>query len=157
MRLFLKIIIGLLVLYLLALIAFTYEENYRKVIRYLYEILSRNMISFQQPGKYFHFASAEFVFAFCTVITLLFFVLKNQNNRLRILNLILSFVVFSIVTIAYCFLDSFNKLAQCTACPDGTRILTYDVIQYDLLFILSLSISLIPSVVLLIKRKRASL
>jgi len=156
MKLFLKIIIGSIVLYLLGLIAFVYEEHYRKLIRWFYELLSLNRLSFQNHGKYLHFANGAFIFAFCAAFTILFFLLKNQNKRLKFLSLIFSFIIFWLITIIYCFLDSFSKLAECTACQDGTRILAYNEIQYDLIFVLSLSIAIIPVILLKIKKQAVS-
>ena len=135
----------LIVLYLISLAAFIFEEDFRKLIRYLYGSLSSNKISFQQSGKYFHFASGEFLSATCMFFLLLFVLIKNKKNL--IINLILVWVIFCISTILFCFLDGFGKLAECTACDDGTRILTYNEINYDLIFILSLTLSLLPMII----------
>ena len=51
MRFIFKILIGIIVAYFLALIAFTYEENYRELIRNLYQQLTENKITFNNISK----------------------------------------------------------------------------------------------------------
>lgn len=44
----------------------------------------------------------------------------------------------------YFYFDSSIKLLECTACDDGTRVLRYNDIRYDSIFVISLIISLLP-------------
>ena len=72
MRKLIKILVGIIASYFLALFAFTYEENYRELIRNLFQQLTENKISFKNYGKYFHFASGVFISAFVIFIILIF-------------------------------------------------------------------------------------
>jgi amino acid transporter len=159
MKFIFKILIGIFVVYFLALFAFTYEENYRELIRNLYQQLTENKITFKNYGKYFHFASGEFVSAFVIFIISIFIFLKRQENRKRIRNIILGTLLLIITTILFCYIDSNGKLIECTACGDGKRVLGFNDIIYDLIFISSLIFGILPVIITEIKnrnRKKAS-
>ena len=123
MRFILKILIGIVVAYFLAVFAFKYEKNYREIIRNLYQQLSENTISFKNYGKYFHFSSGQFISAFTIFSTLIFSLLKKQENRQRIKNFFVGSILILISTTVFCDVDGFGKLIECTACDDGKRIL----------------------------------
>jgi amino acid transporter len=159
MRNFFKILIGIVVAYFLALLAFTYEENYRDLIRNLYQQLTENKITFKNYGKYFHFASGEFISAFVIFLISIFILLKRLENRQRIRNAILGILLLIISTVIFCYIDSNGKLIECTACDNGKRVLEFNDINYDLIFISSLIFGIIPTVVTEIRnrnRKKAS-
>lgn len=147
MRIFFKILIGIVIAYFLALIAFIYEENYRDLIRNLYQQLTENKISFKNYGKYFHFASGEFISAFVLFIISLFLLLKRQENRQRIKNILFGTLLLIISTIIYCYIDGNGKLIECTACDDGKRVLRYNDINYDLILISSLIFGILPTII----------
>ena len=157
MRFILKILIGIVVAYFLAVFAFTYEENYREIIRNLYQQLSENKITFKNYGKYFHFASGEFISAFTIFSILIFLLLKKQENRQRIKNIIVGSILLIISTIIFCYLDGFGKLIECTACDDGTRILRFNDVNYDFIFISSLIFGILPTIVTEIKNRKKHL
>ncbi len=159
MRMFFKILIGIVVAYFLALFAFAYEENYREFIRNLYELLTENKISFKNYGKYFHFASGEFISAFLIFLVSIFVLLKRQEKKQRVRNIILGIILLIISTITFCYIDSNGKLMECTACNNGKRILEFNDINYDLIFISSLIFGILPTIVTEIinrNRKKAS-
>ena len=140
-----KIISGLIFAYCVFLLAFAYEENYRKLIRYLFKVLTQNKISFYEGIKYVHFASGKFMAAFCLFIFLLVFFLFRQSTIQRIIILFLTVLIFSTSIFTFCYLISLKKLVECTACPYGKRTLFYDEINYDLIFIWSLVFAIIPA------------
>ena len=143
--------------YFLAVIAFTIEENYRELIRNLYQQLTENRITFKNFGKYFHFASGEFVSAFVIFIISIFILLKKQENKKRIRNMILGTLLLIISTILFCYIDSNGKLIECTACDDGKRVLRFNDVKYDLIFISSLIFGILPTIITEIRnRKKAS-
>lgn len=154
MRIFFKILIGIVIAYFLALIAFIYEENYRDLIRNLYQQLTENKISFKNYGKYFHFASGEFISAFVIFIISIFLLLKRQENRQRIKNILFGTLLLIISTIIYCYIDGNGKLIECTACDDGKRVLRYNDINYDLIFISSLIFGILPTIISEIKNRK---
>lgn len=146
MKVFLKIVFWIVILYCISCAALLFEEDYRQFIRYIYENLSSNKLIFHRPGKYFHFASGEFVLAPSLFFLLLYFFLRNRNKKKQILRIITTVILFFVSIVFLSFIDSQEKLAECTACPDGTRVLTYEEINYDLLFIISLILALLPSI-----------
>ena len=96
MRMFFKILIGIVVTYFLALFAFVYGENYREFIRNLYELLTENKITFKYFRKYIYFASGEFISAFVIFSISIFILLKRKKKKQRIKNLILGILLFII-------------------------------------------------------------
>jgi amino acid transporter len=159
MRIFFKILIGIVVAYFLALFAFVYEENYRELIRNLYESLTENKITFKNYGKYFHFASGEFVSAFLIFVVSIFILLKRQERKQRARNIIFGILLLVFTTVTFCYIDSNGKLIECTACDNGERVLAFNDINYDLIFISSLIFAILPAIVTEIKnriRKKAS-
>ena len=153
MRKFTKILIGIIIAYFLALLAFAYEENYRELIRNLFQQLTENKISFKIYRKYFHFASAEFISAFVIFIILIFLLLKRQENKQRKKNILFGTLLLIISTIIFCYVDSNEKLIECTACDDGKRVLRFNDINYDLIFISSLIFGILPTIITEIKNR----
>ena len=157
MRFIFKILIGIVIAYFLALISFTYEENYRELIRNLYQQLTENKITFKNHVKYYHFASGEFVSAFAIFSISIFMLLKRQLNRQRFRNTILGILFLIISTVIFCYIDSNGKLIECTACNNGKRVLEFNDINYDLIFISSLILGILPTIITEIRnRKKAS-
>jgi hypothetical protein len=153
-RFFLSIFIGIIAAYFLALLAFTFEENYREFIRNLYQQLTENKISFKNNVKYLHFASDEFTSAFVIVLISKFILLKRLENRQRIINIVLGMLLIIISTIIICYLDSNGKLIECTACNNGKRVLGFNDINYDFIFITSLLFGILPAIVTEIKNRK---
>ena len=147
MRKLIKILVGLIAAYFLALLAFAYEENYRELIRNLFQQLTENKISFKNYRKYFHFASGEFISAFVIFIISIFLLLKRQENRQRIKNILFGTLLLIISTIIFCYIDGNGKLIECTACDDGKRVLRFNDIDYDLIFISSLIFGILPTII----------
>ena len=125
-------------------LSFYFENKFQITIRHLYSSLTDNKISFEHPRKYFHFASDLFVFSFGLYMTLLSYLIFKQTPRQRIINSLLTFILFPFTVLLYSYFDGLIKLVECTACDDGTRVLKYNDIRYDSIFVISLIISLIP-------------
>jgi glycerol uptake facilitator-like aquaporin len=153
-RFFLTIFIGIIAAYFLALLAFTYEENYREFIRNLYQQLTENKISFKNDVKYLHFASGEFISAFVIFLISKFILLKRQENRQRIKNIVIGMLLIIISTIVICYIDSNGKLIECTACDNGRRVLGFNDINYDFIFITSLLFGISPTILTEIKNRK---
>ncbi len=119
------------------------EGYYRKTIRFLFTSLNSN-VSFHHPRKYYHFASGAFVTTFGIFNVILFLALNKLKVKRKIINLFLLFLILAISTITYCYFNSLFKVIECTACDDGKVKLTYDSVNYDLIFITSLLLSSTP-------------
>lgn len=135
--------------------AFFFEDKYERLIRYLFESLTSNNISFAHPGKYFRLASGQFVLTFGFFTIALIFLISRQSKKQIIINLLATTFLLIISTIIFCYLDGSTKLIECTACDDGTRALSYYDINYDLIFMLSLMSAILPSVLTEIKNMKS--
>lgn len=124
--------------------SFYFEESYRKLIRHLYVALSNGKISFFTPKKYLHFASGEFVLSFGLFTITLCFLSYRQTTKQRVVNIALGLFFLVASTLIQSYFDSFFKIVECTACSDGTRQLHYGDINYDVIFISSLILAIIP-------------
>lgn len=141
----LKTIIILFLLFVVAAgLSFYFEGTYQKTIRHLYCSLTNYKISFEHPRKYFHFASDLFVISFGLYATLFSYLIFKQTPRQRLINCVLAILVFPVTVILCSYFDSSIKLLECTACKDGKRVLRYNDIRYDSIFVISLTISLLP-------------
>jgi hypothetical protein len=150
-----KIIIFSIVIFAFsAYLSFYFEENYRKSIRYLFEFLTENKISFNHPIKYFHFGSGEFVSTFALFILSIIYLFQKHTIKQNITNLILGFLIFTFTTLSFCYVESLLKLAECTACGNGERELNYNDINYDKIFIISVIFTILPSVFTEIRNPR---
>lgn len=128
-------------------VAFRFEDSYRKIIRNLYTSLSNNKISFFLPKKDFHFPSDVFLISFGLFVTLLYFFINRQTRRQKIINGMLAIFILISSIIFQCYFDGVSRLAECTVCNDGTIRLRYSDINYDLIFISSLILSLLPAAI----------
>lgn len=150
-----KIIVFSILLFVISTyLAFYFEESYRKIIRQLFEISTQNNISFFHPRKYFRFASPVFLFSFSIFnLTSLYLFLK-QTKKQYIINSIIGLIFFLVFTLGFCYLDSSMKIMECTACNNGKRILGYEDINYNLIFIISLFLTLLPSIITKIRNSK---
>ena len=147
------IIILFLIFVVTAGLSFYFEDTYQKTIRNLYCSLTYYKISFEHPRKYFHFASDLFVISFGLYMTLLSYILFIQTLKQKLINGFLTLIIFPLTVILYCYFDASIKLIECTACDDGTRVLTYGDIHYDKIFVISLITSLLPVLTTELKKR----
>ncbi|CAN5435833.1 hypothetical protein BH10BAC2_BH10BAC2_38710 [soil metagenome] len=131
--------------------SFYFEADYRRLIRYLYELTSVGKISFIVPKKYLHFASIKFTLSFSLFTTGLFLLLVKKTGRQILIGLALALFLFSLSAIVHTWLDGVFKLIECTSC-DGTRRWSYYDVDYDIIFISSLFIAFLPALITEIKR-----
>lgn len=124
--------------------SFHFEESYRKFVRHLYIVLSNGKISFFIRTKHLHFPGAEFVVSFALFITIIIFLAYKQTSKQQVLNTALGVLFFFASILTQTYLDSFYKIVACTTCTDGTRKLNYGDISYDVIFISSLLLAIIP-------------
>ena len=68
-------------------------------------------------------------------------------------NILLATVLFFLTTTATSYITSLATVAQCTACSDGKRNLSYNEVNYDLIFLLSLFIATTPMLIASIRRR----
>ena len=138
-----NILLLFLVFILTVVIAFYFENSYRVLVRHLFNFFQGDKIKF--VGKNFHlFASTYMLVAFglfCVTLTVLLYV---QSKRASLIYFGLTTVLFFITTFATTFVDSTGYVVECTACQDGVRNLHYNEINYDLHFITSLVVGLLP-------------
>jgi len=147
-----KGIILILIFILSVYSAFFFEEHFRELIRFLFRFFSNSKISFIYPRKYIHFATGEFVISFGIFLTVFVLILKRQTLRQKLINLFLTIFLFSISICIYSYFDSQLRLIECTNCINGQRSLNLNEIKYDTIFIISLIIGIIPSLITEIKR-----
>lgn len=138
---FILLLFGIFVLTIT--LAFYYENSYRVLVRYFFNLFQGDKIKF--IGKNFHlFASPYFVVAFglFSVFFAIFF--RGQSKKERFMYSALTIILFFITTMATTYLDSKFKIIECTACQDGVRSLHYNAVDYDFHFITSLVVGLLP-------------
>ncbi len=133
-------------------LAFYWEEYYRILIRFFFNLFQDDKIVFL--GKNFHlFASPRFVIAFGFFSVLFTIFLRRQSKIVVVGFSVLAVALFFITTVVISYLDSYSKVIECTACRDGIRTLHYNSINYDLYFILSLTVALLPLFLRFLKKK----
>ena len=155
MKLSIRIVLSIVIFLLSVYLAFIFEEDFRKLIRWLYENLSRHKISFDHPRKYIHFASGFFVSTIALFNIIVLNMIFTQQKQKIFINLIFSIVGFSISIFLFSLLDSKIKILQCTACDNGFIKLDYDDLKYDRIMLIALIIAIIPWLIaLIINRKR---
>lgn len=151
----LKIIVLLFAVFVLTiLLAIHYENSYRALVRYFFKFFQGDKIKFF--GKNFHlFASPYFVVAFGLFSVLFAIFFYGQSKKGRIVYSALAIILFLITTIGTAYVDSTDKVAECTACSDGVRSLHYNDVNYDFHFITSLAFALFPLLWAFLKKQRS--
>ena len=82
--------------------------------------------------------------------------LENLNAKLTQLlkNGLISILIFGILLIGISAIDANFKIVECTACDDGIRKLHWNEINYGLIIGVSAIISIIPSLIRIIKLRK---
>lgn len=146
-----NILILLLVFAVAVLSAFYFEEYYRSFVRHFFKYFSDNKIQF--VGKNFHlFASDYFVLSFGVFCVIFIKLIKEETLKSMFWNVFIVIILFAATTITISYVFSVIKITECTACDDGIRKLQYNEINYDAIFITSLLVSLVPLILLKIKK-----
>ena len=150
-----NILILLLVFVLTVVFAFYFEEYYRSFVRHFFKYFFQNKIQF--VGKNFHlFASNYFVISFGVFCVIFITLIKEKTVKSIFSNIFFVIILFVATTIVLSYIYSLMKIAECTACDDGIRKLQFNEINYDFIFITSLLVSLVPLILLKIKKKSAN-
>lgn len=156
MKIIKTIIFSILILALSAYLALYYERNYRKLIRFLYEFLTKNKLSLIEPREHFHFPSGVFVSTFSVFILISFYLFRKNKRKQNIINLFTGVLILIISTYSFCYVDSHLKVMECPTCGNGERELGYDDINYDKIFIASLILTVLPGIITKIRNRRES-
>jgi hypothetical protein len=134
--------------------AFFFYDHYEILIRWLYVFTTKHKISFFVPRKYFVFASNLFCTSFAVFCTVIGFIMLKWPQKRNVVYLLTSVLVFFLTTLVASYITSNNLIATCTACNNGTRTLHWGEVNYDLIFVISLTMALIS---LLIGKFRKSI
>ncbi|MFN3752638.1 hypothetical protein [Flavobacterium sp.] len=142
----LQILLSFFVFILAAISAFFFEDYFRRLIRYFFKFSTDSNITF--IGKNFHlFASGIFIISFGVFCLLLF----KISDRKKPFNTLIVSPLFLISTFVISYIDSHSRILECTACDDGKLNIHYNAIDYDLIFITSLIISISPFLIKIIR------
>jgi hypothetical protein len=147
-----RIGIGILVFTLGLITSILIESELRQLIQTLFKTLTNNAIHFY--GKDFHlFASAYYYISFGLLFLISWTSWTNFTTRQKILNGLLTMVIFLLSITVVSWLDSNRKIVECTACDDGRRGIHYNDINYDGIIVVSLIISIVPTGLRLLRRR----
>jgi hypothetical protein len=118
------------------------DEFIRASIQYCYLVFSNKQIILN--GKDFHLFYPVYYYIIAgIVLAIVTWFLRMSGVRLG-LKLALLFVVTSVVSVVVIsYIDSQVKLAECSACNDGLRVLSYNSINYASIVSTSLVIALV--------------
>lgn len=126
------------------------DSFFRHIIQDLFQWTTSNRIQF--GGKDFYLFGNPIYF---TSFGLVFFLFSVANRKLQTLKIarngVLLILIFGIALIGVSALDANLKIIECTACKDGIRRLGYNEINYGLILTTSALISIIPSLIKIIK------
>lgn len=148
-----KIVFGILAFIVGVGIAYHSESFFRDLIQNIFIWSTSDTIQF--IGKnFFVFSNKLYFLTFG--IGLLILTLENLNQKtIHILkNVIIYLILFGISLIAISAIDANIKVIECTACEDGIRKLHWNEVKYGLIIGTSAIISLIPSLIRILKRKK---
>jgi hypothetical protein len=141
-----SILILPLVFVLAAFSSFFFYSPYRRMIRYFYRVFTHNKIHLF--GKDFPiFPSDYLVISFgicCVVLVALLFRHRFVQGLYRVL---LTLALFFLCILLFCYFKSAMALAACTTCK-GILMLNFSAIRYDVIFITSVLIALLPLVLM---------
>ena len=150
-----KIIIGL-VFFLIGIGLSVFIESFlRSTVLDLYQLTTNNGI--QYVGKNFYLFSPSVYYAgFGITFSLLALDLFSKPIIKIIISAAITILIFTIMLIGICAVDANLKIIECTACDDGIRQLRYNEVNYGLILGVTSIISAIPSLIRIIKNRKAS-
>ena len=146
-----KTIFGILAFVIGIGIAYYSESFFREIIQDIFKWSTSDKIQF--VGKnFFVFSNKLYFITFG--IGLLILTIENLNLKLtQILKSgIISILIFGILIIGISCVNANMKIVECTACNDGIRKLNWNEVNYGLILGTSAIISIIPSLIRIIKR-----
>ena len=126
------------------------DSFFRHIIQDLFQWATNNRIQF--GGKDFYIFGSPIYFTSFGFVFLVFSLANRKVEPLKVLrNGILTILIFSVALIGISSLDANFKIIECTACDDGIRRLGYNDINYGLILAMSIIISIIPSLIKIIR------
>ncbi len=145
---------GILVFLIGIGIAYYSESFFRSLIQDIFRWSTSDKIKF--AGKNFYLFSNK-LYSLTFGIGFLIVTLENLNQKLTqiLKNGIVSILVFGILLVGISATDATIKVVECTGCEDGIRKLHWNEINYGLIIGLSAIISIIPSLIRIIKRRKS--
>lgn len=151
-----KIAIGL-VFFLIGIGLSVFLESFlRSTVLELYQWTTRNGIQF--VGKnFFLFASPIYYAGFGITFSLLAVDLFPKPIVYITINVVTAILIFAVMTIGISAIDAILKIYECTACDDGIRQLRYNEVNYGLILGFSSIISVVPSLIRIIKNRTTNL
>ncbi|WP_250432474.1 hypothetical protein [Hanstruepera flava] len=146
-----KIVIGVIAFIFGMGLGFYFEGYFRGIIQDVFRFSTSDRIQF--VGKnilIFSDRTFEYIFG----LALMIFSLANIGLKpKRILkNIMLFLLIFGISIIGISAIDGNIKVAECTACDNGIRKIHWNEINYGLIISISAIISIVPSLIRIIKR-----
>ena len=150
-----KIIFGILAFIIgIGISIFSYSF-FREQIQSIFLWSTSNRIRF--TGKNFYLFGSNFYYL-SIGISFLVLTLENLNKRLKEIfkNGTICLLPFGISLIGISAIDANIKVIECTACDDGIRNLHWNGINYGLIIGTSAIITIIPSLIKIIRTKKAS-
>lgn len=150
-----KIGVSIVLLVLGLIISVLAESKLRLLIQALFKSLTNNAIHFY--GKDFHlFASPYYYLSFGLLLLVAWFSWNGFILKQKILYGLVTALIFFVSIIVISWLNSNAMIIECTACNDETRGIHYNDINYDAIIIGSLFLSMIPSGIRLMRRRKAA-
>jgi len=151
-----KALIGIIGFILGMSFGFYFEGFFRELIQDVFRFTTSDKIQF--VGKNISIFSDR-TFEYFLGFALMIFLLSNLNLKWNLIfkNTILCLLIFGISIFVISAIDANLKIIECTACENGIRKLHWNGINYGLIIGTSAIISIIPSLIRIIKRtKKAS-
>jgi len=148
-----KIIFGILAFIIGIGIALYSESFFRDIIQDIYRWSTSDKIKF--VGKNMYIFSNKTYYITLGIVPLIL-TLENLNQKLTqvLKSGIICVLIFSILLIGISAIGANQKIVECTACDDGIRKLHWNEINYGLIIGTSAIISIIPSLIRIIKRRK---
>ena len=151
-----KVIFGILAFIFGIGIALYSESFFREIIQDIFRWSSSDKIKFVGKNMYI-FSDKTYYITLGIIPLVLTFENLNTKTTEFLKNGIICLLIFGISLITISAIDANIKIAECTACDDGIRKLHWNGINYGLTIGTSAVISIVPSLIRIIKRtKKAS-
>ncbi|OIQ30904.1 MAG: hypothetical protein BM564_01445 [Bacteroidetes bacterium MedPE-SWsnd-G2] len=150
-----KVLIGIVFFIIGFGIAIFAESFFRQLIQDLFQWTTNNGIQFGGKDIYL-FGNPIYFISFGFALLIFSIVNKKEKIQKILLHGMIMIIIFGILLIGISALSANLKIIECTACDDGIRRLGYNEINYGLILTISVLLSSIPSMIIIKKRKKAS-
>jgi len=143
-------------LLILGLVISIYTETFfRHLIQNLFRWSTHNHINFY--GKNFFLFNKPVYYISFSISALLFGTSNKTKPFSKIMiNAIVLFLIFRSVLTLISAIDATAKIAECTACDDGTRSIHYNDINYSVILSISLLTAVVPDIFKIIRNRKAN-